>query len=43
MKHRLLISALLAAVALVGTAVVASAHGENAQLWLASSSTSVAH
>src|SRR5436190_12102035 len=31
MKHRLLISALLAAVALVGTAVVASAHGENAQ------------
>src|SRR5438309_10541522 len=31
MKHRLLISVLLAVVALVGTAVVASAHGENAQ------------
>src|ERR1700730_1908222 len=31
MKHRLLISVLLAVGALVGTAVVASAHGENAQ------------
>src|SRR5437879_3613965 len=31
MKHRLLISVLLAVVALVGTALVASAHGENAQ------------
>src|SRR3979490_1597952 len=31
MKHRLLISVLLAVVALVGTAVVASAHGENPQ------------
>ncbi len=31
MKHRLLISVLLAVAALVGTAVVASAHGENAQ------------
>src|SRR3984893_6186920 len=31
MKHRLLISVLLAVVALVLTAVVASAHGENAQ------------
>ena len=31
MKHRLLISVLLAAAALVGSAVVASAHGENAQ------------
>src|SRR6202165_2633400 len=31
MKHRLLISGLLGVVALLGTAVVASAHGENAQ------------
>src|ERR1700687_2684078 len=31
MKHRLLISLSLGVVALVGTAVVASAHGENAQ------------
>src|SRR6266849_2016168 len=31
MKHRLLISVLLAVAALVGTALVASAHGENAQ------------
>ncbi len=31
MTHRLLISLLLGAVALLGTAVVASAHGENAQ------------
>src|SRR6266851_281635 len=31
MKHRLLISVLLGVVALVGTAMVASAHGENAQ------------
>src|SRR2546430_9016317 len=31
MTHRLLISLVLGAIALLGTAVVASAHGENAQ------------
>ena len=34
MKHRLLISVLLAVVALVGTALVASAHGERRKNWM---------